>query len=280
MNQAIEAGWSLGRPVIAIDHEGRRVNRLRDFHEEELGAAELGIQNDLGATRAFGAQMAMTLKNLGIHVNFAPVLDVEEIEDHPALKGRCFHRNIEMIAKHGSHFLDGMQNHGVSGCGKHFPGHGSAHLDSHIALPESPRDLEALIRRDVQAYPDCFQVGLDMIMTAHVVFPAISNLPSTCNPQILRELLRDKMGYEGLVLSDDCDMEGFRRIGAIRKSAALAMAAGVDVLLCCRDPEVQDEVLGGLSDFYQSGSDAKARVHQALDRINRVKARIFSRFDS
>jgi beta-N-acetylhexosaminidase len=280
LNEELTSQWPSGRPLVAIDHEGRRVNRLRDFHQEDLGASELGVQDDLHQTERFGAQLGATLSALGVHINFAPVLDLQEFADHPALKGRCFHADPAKVAAHGRALLQSMQKKGVSGCGKHFPGHGSAFLDSHVALPESPRTLDELRVQDLQPYSACFERELDLVMTAHVVYPAISKLPATCTPAILTSLLRGDLGFEGLVLSDDCDMEGFRRVGDIRKSAATALEAGVDVLLCCRDPELQEEVQAGLHDYYQSGTEAKARIHQALERANLVKNRILNRFDN
>ena len=279
LNLELNEGWSKGRPLISIDHEGRRVNRLRDFHEEQVGATELGQKEGTEATGSFGAEIGRTLHALGFHINFAPVLDLNEFEDHPALKGRCFHPSPSMVSKHGVAFLQGMQNQGVSGCGKHFPGHGSAFLDSHVALPESPRTMNELREQDLLPYKACLDAELDLIMTAHVVYPAFAKLPATCTREVLTTLLREELNFEGVVLSDDCDMEGFRRVGPIRESAAMAMDAGVDVLLCCRDPELQEEVYAGLHDYYRQNSASRSRIEQALERCRKVKKRILERFD-
>ena len=239
---------------------------MRSFVESPEGARSLGQKNDTERTENVGLAMGQSLRELGFHINFAPVLDLDEFEDHPALKERCFHREPEIVGQHGAALIRGMHKAGITACGKHFPGHGSAHLDSHVALPESPRSLAELEALDLAAYRDPIAAGLDLIMTAHVRFEEISMMPSTCNSILLQGQLRQRLNFEGAVISDDLDMQGFRAIGPIRESVQKSVMAGVDILLCCKDPEVQEETLAGLVDLYASSSESRARLEQATKR--------------
>ncbi len=269
---------SSSNPIVAIDHEGPRVNRLRGLIPDTDGAQTLGEKNDLLHTEAVGQEMGQRLHSLGIHLDFAPVLDLEEIPDHPALKGRCFHSEPGAVADHASALIRGLHTAGVGTCAKHFPGHGSAPLDSHVDLPESPRSIESLHMRDILPYSAAIQSGVDLVMTAHVRFPAIDTRPATCSERILGGLLRDKLGYDGPIITDDCDMEGFRRVGPIRDTVAQAVMAGVDIILCCRDPQVQDEAFAGLYDLYQRDSEGRARLETSLRRVAQMKQSLVQRF--
>jgi beta-N-acetylhexosaminidase len=239
---------------------------MRSFVEEPPDARSLGASDDSQLSFEVGSRMGEILRGLGVHINFAPVLDLDEFSDHPALKQRCFHKDPQVVGDHGAALIRGLHSAGVTACGKHFPGHGSAHLDSHVVLPESPRTLNGLEDKDLRAYDAPIAAGLELIMTAHVRFSAISELPSTCNPDLLTGILRKKMGYTGAVITDDLDMEGFRAIGPIRSTVQQALLAGADILLCCRDPEVQGEALAGLSDLYHSSSEGRVRVEDAAKR--------------
>jgi len=266
----LERDWPGDPPLCSIDHEGPRVHRMRSFVEEPPDARTLGASEDTEVTYETGRGMGKALRELGFHINFAPVLDLDEFPDHPALKQRCFHKDPLVVGQHGAALVRGLHEAGITACGKHFPGHGSAHLDSHVVLPESPRTLAELQTRDLLAYRDPVEVGLELIMTAHVRFSAISESPSTCNPTLLSSVLRNHMGYTGAVITDDLDMEGFRAMGPIRTSVQQAIMAGVDILLCCRDPELQEDALAALCDLHQSSSAGRERVEEAAKRAHKV----------
>ncbi len=275
-----EVSASASTPLVAIDHEGPRVNRLRGLIPDTDGARTLGEKKDLLHTESVGLEMGQQLHALGIHLDFAPVLDLEEMEDHPALKGRCFHSDPQQVAEQAAALIRGLHRAGVGTCAKHFPGHGSAPLDSHVDLPESPRDIESLGSRDIQPYTTAIQSKVDLVMTAHVRFPAVDSWPATCSERILNGLLRKHLGYNGPIITDDCDMEGFRRIGPIRETVARAIMAGVDIILCCRDPQVQDEAYAGLHDLYQKGSEERARLEKSLRRVSQMKQTLLQRFST
>jgi beta-N-acetylhexosaminidase len=269
--------WPGGPPIVAIDHEGPRVTRLRGIVDTPPAALDLGAENDTHQSRDAGLRMAKDLLSLGINLNFAPVLDIEEMADHPALKGRCFHEDPERVGVHGAALIEGLHAGGVTACGKHFPGHGSAPLDSHVDMPTSPRTMHELKEKDVAPYPVAFAVGLELIMPAHVTFPAIDAHPAPCSSALLTKLLREDLGFSGCVITDDCDMAGFQNLAPIRESVARCVKAGVDIFLCCRSPEVQEEVHAGLRDLYAREYGARERLDDAARRALLLRKNILDR---
>ncbi len=275
--QGLQGGWPAGPPLVSIDHEGPRVHRLRGIARAPTSARELGELDDPDHTVAEAAAAGRALAALGIHLSFAPVLDLEVHPDHPALRGRCYGSDPERVARHGAAVVEGLHAAGVAACAKHFPGHGSAPLDSHTSLPTSPRSLDELRAQDLVPYEAAVRTGVDMVMTAHVLYPAIADLPATCAPRLLGEILRGALGFQGVCASDDCDMVGFRALGPIRESVARAALAGCDLFLCCRDPEVLHEAHAGLADLYRTGSAARARLDEARLRCLSLRSRALER---
>jgi len=277
LNQELGETWPGERPILAIDHEGPRVSRLRGIVDTPSGAKELGLEGDPEKSRATGTQMAEDLRRLGFNLNFAPVLDLEVFEDHPALKGRCFHEDPERVGRHGAAMIQGLHEGGVTACGKHFPGHGSAPLDSHIDMPTSPRDLYELRRQDLRPYKPAMEAGLELIMPAHVTFPEIDKNPAPCSQLFLQTILREELNYTGMVITDDCDMLGFQNLGPIRETVARCVKAGIDIFLCCRSPEVQEEVHAGLRDLYAQDYAIRETLEGTVKKALSLRRRILKR---
>jgi len=277
LNEELRRTWPNSAPVLAIDHEGPRVNRLREIADTPVGAQELGLDNDLARTYQTGVSMAKDLKSLGFNLNFAPVLDLEVIPDHPALKGRCFHEDPEKVGQHGVALITGLHAGGVTACGKHFPGHGSAPLDSHVDMPTSPRDLHELKTQDLLPYAPAFDAGLELVMPAHVTFPEVDRNPAPCSSLFLKDILRTEMGFSGMVVTDDCDMLGFQNLGPIRDTVARCVKAGVDIFLCCRSPEVQEEIHAGLRDLYAQEYPLRETLEKNAHRALLLRKKILDR---
>lgn len=241
--------------IIAVDHEGGRVQRFRSDGFSSLPAMrKLGRLWDhddsasrlkaLKAATAVGFVLASELRACGVDFSFAPVLDLDWGRSE-VIGDRAFHRDprtVTLLAKSVAH---GMQLAGMACCGKHFPGHGYASGDSHQMLPVDVRTLEEILDTDAAPY-DWFGLGLAAVMPAHVVYPKVDRLPAGFSPVWLQNVLRRRFGYTGAIISDDLVMEGAKTAGGIVEAGQAALAAGCDMILVCNRPELADRLLASL----------------------------------
>src|SRR5690606_25279027 len=186
--------------------------------------------------RKLGAAMGRELHALGVDLDFAPVLDVHSNPANPIIGDRAFGTEPEAAALRALAFADGLVDAGVLPCGKHFPGHGDTASDSHVERPRLTHDLALLRRRELVPFARAAAAGLPMLMTAHVVFDALDpGVPATLSRRVLGELLRDELGFRGLVVSDDLDMKSIAGTMDVGEAAVAAIEAGCDALLLCED---------------------------------------------
>ncbi len=222
-------------PLFAIDQEGGRVARLHAPFLKLPSMRALGERGSLTLTREAGQVLGEQLAAVGVTMDFAPVLDVDTNADNPVIGDRSFSRDPAEVARHGLAFAEGLMTGGCLACGKHFPGHGDTDQDSHLALPRLAHDLERLRRVELAPFRAAAS-SLPALMTAHVVFSALdSERPATLSSSVLRGLLREELGFEGLIISDDLEMKAVSRRWSIPESACLAIEAGADLLLVCSD---------------------------------------------
>jgi beta-N-acetylhexosaminidase len=224
-----------GRVLVLSDEEGGDVTRL-DVHDGSPypGHAALGVLDDVGATQDVAAAMGRRLRAVGIDVDLAPVVDVNVDPENPVIGVRSFGASADLVARHGAAFVRGLQESGVAACAKHFPGHGSTHTDSHLALPTVGDPVEVLRERDLAPFAAVVEAGVRCIMTAHVVFTAYDDRPATLSP-VLLGLLREELGFEGVVITDALDMKAIADTVGHGEGAVLSMAAGAD-LICIGNP--------------------------------------------
>jgi beta-N-acetylhexosaminidase len=230
------------RPLLAVDQEHGRVNRLRDLAGELPGIAELKHEGSVEKVEDFGRLIGRWLHQFGIDLDFAPVFDLELADADNALRGRCWGRTADEVIRWAGAFLEGLEREGVAACPKHFPGLGRARLDSHEALPV----IEADITEDIQPYRH-FMRRLTAIMVGHAKYPAIEDKPASMSRAVITDLLRRQLGFTGLVITDDLEMKA---IADFERAVADAMNAGADMLLVCHTPEkirAAHRVLCGLS---------------------------------
>ena len=233
--------------LVAVDQEGGRVQRFRDGFTRLPCAARLGSlyehDSDGGCSAAHqaGLVMASELKAVGVDLSFAPVLDVGQV-DSDVIGDRSFHHRPETVTALGRAFIDGMHKAGMSATGKHFPGHGGVSADSHQCLPHDNRTLDAVEDCDLKPYLALRDV-LDAVMTAHVQFDAIDPDTPTYSSFWLRRMLRDTLGFTGIVFSDDLAMQGAVDRRPLAQRARRAQLAGCDIILICNDPAAADEIL-------------------------------------
>ncbi len=247
----------LDAPVL-IDQEGGRVQRLRaplwpDYPAASAYAAAVGM--DAEAAHLGGRLIAIELRNSGITVDCAPVLDVPVPGSHDVIGNRAFGTDPEAVARLGGAFADGLMEGGVLPVMKHVPGHGRAGVDSHLSLPIVTTDRATLDRQDFEPFRRLR--GLPMAMTAHVVYAALDpDRPATTSPVVIAEIIRGAIGFDGLLLSDDLSMEALK--GSLGERAEAAREAGCDILLHCN----------GILD------EARAVAAQAIPIDSRVAWRI------
>lgn len=271
--------------LIGIDEEGGSVSRLEVASGSTLpGAAQLGIVDDIAASRATGAELARRAHAAGINVVLGPVADVNTDPRNPVIGVRSFGSDAALVARHVTATVEGLQGGGVAACVKHFPGHGDTHLDSHHALPVITLDPGEIEEVHLEPFRAAIAAGVDSIMTAHIVVPVWGEEPATLNPAVLGRLRA--MGFEGVIITDALDMAAIRESVGIGGGAVRALAAGAD-LLCIGNPTNpgaaaladQDErdyltareaIVAALRD----GTLPRERVEQARDRVRMLAAKV------
>ena len=234
--------------LVAVDQEGGRVQRFREGFFRLPAANQLGKMYDDHAgtgtqlARCAGFIMAAELVEVGVDFSFAPVLDCANPASH-VIGTRGFHENPWDIAVLAGAFIAGMHSAGMKATGKHFPGHGSVVEDSHFTLPVDNRPLDDLRKRDLVPYA-ALSHQLDGIMTAHIVFNAMDPNPATFSGFWLHRILRDELGFKGVVFSDDLSMKGADLGGDGFERTSRALQSGCDIVLICNDPETAHAVAG------------------------------------
>lgn len=238
---------------VGVDHEGGRVFRLpepftktptaREIGRQLEGSAEEGhpflLQDDTNLAFQTGLLMGHELKEVGFDIDFAPVLDVDSNPLNPIIGDRAYSADPLQVGPIALEVARGLRTAGIIPCGKHFPGYGDTFKDSHLELPVVDRGLEPLEQVELLPFRQAANAGLEMFMTAHVLYPAWDEaFPATLSRKILTGLLREKMGYQGLIISDDLNMQAIATAYGIPQAARMFFEAGGDVALVCRYEEV------------------------------------------
>jgi len=261
--------------LIAVDQEGGVVQRVRapatrwpamSAHERFASPEDVAIAERVG--RALGDE----LRALGFDIDFAPVLDVHTNPANPIIGDRAFGTDAEAVARRALAFARGLRAAGVLACGKHFPGHGDTATDSHLELPRIDHEWDRLERVELLPFRRAAAAGLPMIMTAHVVFAALDPArPATLSPQVVTGLLREQLGYRGVIVSDDLDMRAIAdRMGA-DVAAVAAVRAGCDVLLLCKREDNQVAAEEALIREAERDSGFRRMIEAAAHRVREMK---------
>lgn len=264
----------LGVSLIASDHEGGRVQRLKEGFTVLPLAREVasgGIEN----VRATAHLVGRELGNAGINFNFAPVCDVPIHEGDTVIGHRAFSTNFKEAGELASVYCQGLQER-VGACAKHFPGHGGVGVDSHFGLPVFPGTVEEL-EPHLVPFKSTIKSGVSAIMVAHISVPSLdpTNSPASLSQSIATDLLRGELGYEGLVVSDDLEMGALGNIGA-GDIAVRALNAGCDLLLFCHSASKVIEAKAAVEAALSDGRLERVRVEEALARIETWKGKFAS----
>jgi beta-N-acetylhexosaminidase len=200
--------------------------------------------------------MAAELLSFDIDISFAPVLDIHGVSE--VIGDRSFHQQPKQIIQLASDFIRGMHGAGMKATGKHFPGHGNVLEDSHVAMPVDNRRQSEIFDLDMAIFTAIHQLGLlDAVMPAHVIYPAVDDLPAGFSKKWVKDILRHKLKFDGVVFSDDLSMQGAVQVGDIVQRAEFALEAGCDMALVCNDPIGGAKVLDGLSNDLPQAERAK-----------------------
>ncbi len=238
---------------VCVDHEGGRVQRFRDGFTTLPPMRALGKLWDRDrdaakeAASSVGYIIAAELGAHGVDFSFAPVLDLD-YGGSSVIGDRALHFDPTAVGALGACLVKGLAQGGVAAVGKHFPGHGYAEADSHVAVPRDERTFKEIARKDMAPYKPVIEAGLAAVMPAHVIYPAVDPQPAGYSAHWLQEVLRKQLGFQGLVFSDDLSMEGAALAGGPPQRARAALAAGCDMVLLCNNPAGLDELLDSLAD--------------------------------
>jgi beta-N-acetylhexosaminidase len=260
--------------LVAVDHEGGRVQRFRSEFTELPAVATLGslyAENQdeaLRVSRLHGWLMASEVKSVGLDFSFSPVLDLNyEISD--VIGDRAFHRDASVVTRLAAAYIEGMRDAGMASTGKHFPGHGAIKEDSHLAIPVDQRSREEIFAADIKPFIHLFDEGLDAVMPAHVIYPEIDNLPAGFSRIWLQDILRQQLDFQGVIFSDDLTMEGASVVGGFTERAEAAIEAGCDMILACNNRQGAIEIIDNVKIRPSAESSQRLKRMQGQSIINR-----------
>jgi beta-N-acetylhexosaminidase len=260
-----------GPVLVTVDHEGGRVQRFRGEGFPDLPSGrELGEAGP-EAARAAGMAAAQHLRAVGFTMNLAPVLDVDSNPANPVIGARAFSSDPVRAAECAVAYAQGLRAGGVHACGKHFPGHGDTNVDSHLDLPRLAHGMERLEAIELVPFRAAVRSGIEAIMTAHVLFEALDpGVPATLSRSVITGLLRERLGFDGLVLTDDFEMQAIADRFELGEAAVRSIEAGCDVVLACHRLDRQRRVIAAIAQAIDSGRIPESRVRESRKRLERL----------
>jgi beta-N-acetylhexosaminidase len=266
--------------LISIDHEGGRVQRCKIDGFTQLPAmrklGELWVVKNksphpaesaalaMAAATACGYILASELRACGVDLSFTPVLDLD-FGRSGVIGDRSFSRDPQIVFALAKSLNEGLRLADMANCGKHFPGHGWAEADSHVAIPVDERSLKEILNEDAKPY-EWLDLSLAAVMPAHVIYPKVDQHPAGFSKIWLHSILRQELGFEGVIFSDDLSMEGASVAGSVVKGAELALEAGFDAVLICNRPDLADQLLSKLKVTQAKQSESAARLNRLMPK--------------
>ncbi len=257
-------------PIITIDQEGGRVSRLRLIGNEPPNAQQLRDRNDPALVRQHGQITGRLLRLFGFNLDLCPVLDISfDDEADNSLRGRCYGKDVEQVVRLAGAFNDALREEGIASCGKHFPGYSAAQLDAHHDLPKIDRTRGELEADEIAVFRE-FAGRLDSMMVCHGWYPTFDaeKLPASLSPRVVTELLRDDLGFKGLIMTDDLDMGAIYNEYGLEETIRLAIAAGNDLAMICHRVDQIGEGLGILENL------PRLHLERAMSSVARFKTNL------
>ena len=263
-------------PLIMMDEEGGAVSRVGHLAGETPSAGAVGATGDIQNATSLGRIIGKRLRAAGVNMNLGPVLDCLSRPASAVMGNRCFSESPETVAAFGRAYIEGLRETGVLSCGKHFPGHGDTDVDSHFGLPVINKSLDAARKVELVSFREAIAAGTDAIMSAHVVYPELdpSGVPATISSRILQGLLREELGFKGLIISDGMEMDAMRNLFPIDEGVCRALKAGVDIALVCHEPAEAATACRRMERAVREGDMDPASLEAHLERIQAVKRRL------
>jgi beta-N-acetylhexosaminidase len=276
LNRKIMSLNPLIPPYISVDQEGGLVNRA-DFPDMHLspGNMALGRINDESLTEEVTFISGIELRELGFHLDFAPDVDVNINPNNPIIGVRSYGDNPQLVSRHGAAAVRGFERAGLASCAKHFPGHGDTSFDSHLSLAAVEADIVRIRKVELPPFKASIDAGVPTIMTAHVIFPAVdeTRLPATLSHKILTGILRDEMGFEGLIITDSMGMKAIADYFGTGEAAVMTVKAGADIVMMCGTVESQLEAYNALVKAVENGDIPMETIDKSVERILEFKKR-------
>lgn len=273
--QSIALASDLAPLFIGVDQEGGRVSRFGPPNFRSYPSAwEQGLSGDSKVSFDIARAIGEEMDNVGVNWVFAPVLDVNNNPDNPVIGDRSFGSSAQLVSKMGAGAVRGFQDGaGVLACGKHFPGHGDTNVDSHEALPVIRHGRERLDTVELVPFRGAIATGVGSVMASHIVYESLDDLPASLSSCVLRKILREELGFNGIIISDCLEMKGVASIWGSAEAAVLAAIAGADMLLACHTYKTQQAIRAALINAVHSGRLSEFRGDDANERIETTKAR-------
>lgn len=278
MNQNLQklAYDEIGIPMfISIDQEGGMVSRITNGATFFPGAMTIAATHDVNNAYLSGKFMGQELKNLGINMNFAPVLDVNNNPKNPVIGVRSFSDQPEMVAEYGNAFIEGLQEN-VIATAKHFPGHGDTHVDSHLALPKVEYGMDRLNQVELVPFKKAINEGVMAIMSSHINFPALTEngLPTTLSKKCMTGFLRETLGFNGLIVTDGMQMKAIQDNYTTVGASLMAIDAGANIVCICHSEELQVKAVQYIKESVENGKISMDIIDERVGRVLAFKDKL------
>jgi beta-N-acetylhexosaminidase len=277
---ALTATLRAERPdlVIAIDHEGGEFSHLAPANPWPLASPRiLGDLDDVELTRASARDAAATLASLGIDLMLAPSVDVNSNPANPIISTRSFGTTPDVVSRHGVAFVEGVREAGIAACPKHFPGHGDVSVDSHLDLPRVDRSIAEVTEVELAPFKATIAAGADVIMSAHIIFSAYDDQPATLSHRLLTGLLREELGFQGVITTDALEMQAITKNQSIEDATVASVRAGADLAMIAIGAADPRTLTARLVDAVGNGSLEAERLAEAAGRVRALAADLQTR---
>jgi beta-N-acetylhexosaminidase len=273
LNNIKEANSDNDIPLfLSIDEEGGRVSRLPKAFKRLPESIKLGNKNDKEISYNYGKILGERVKALGFNVDFAPVLDINSNPKNPVIGNRAFGSTVDIVVSNGIQVMSGIRDTNIIPAVKHFPGHGDTGIDSHVNLPIVKKSMEELEKMELIPFIKAIEEDVDMIMVAHILYPAMDEeYPSTMSQKIIQNLLRDQLGYNGVIVSDDMTMGAIVENYSLEEASLRFIKSGGDIALICHGNDNPKKVIEHIKESVNTGNLSEIDIDKKVYRILKLK---------
>lgn len=257
---------------LAIDEEGGRVSRLPKPFPKMLPAKAIGDINDKDISLQYGKILGNRLKTIGFNMNFAPVMDINSNPKNPVIGDRAFGTTIDVVVDNSIQVMEGISLENIIPVIKHFPGHGDTKTDSHIDIPVVNKTMDELEKLELIPFTQAIETGVDSIMIGHILFPELDKSnPATLSNTIINDILREKLSFNGVIISDDMSMGAIAKNYNIEDAVVKFIKAGGDIALVCHSYEVQLSLFDRIKEELEKGNIKEEEINEKVYRIIKLK---------